>query len=131
MAEHEHNRDLRGCPTAYECRDRLPELAAWAGDDVLKMLPIWQGRRLEVGQEYFDLDNPGRGPFVASGDTGPVVDHTYVCRAEVPEQAWELLATWGQPISRDQGEQIQWVGRNLGMGVEGSAAGDARPLPRG
>ena len=32
--------DLRDCPTAYECRDRLPELAGWMSDDDLKLLMV-------------------------------------------------------------------------------------------
>ena len=102
----ERLRDLRDCPTAYECRDRLPELSAWMTDELLKQLPIWQGGRFERGQEYFDLDNPERGPFVATGDEGPPTDHTYVCRSEVPERAWAQLITWQQPVSESQGETI-------------------------
>ena len=60
------NEDLRDCLTAYDCRDRLPELSAWMTDDALKQIPIWRGNRFERGRTYFDLDNPERGPFVAS-----------------------------------------------------------------
>jgi hypothetical protein len=42
--------DLRGCATAYECRDRLPALSAWMDEDSLKQLPIWKGARFEAGQ---------------------------------------------------------------------------------
>jgi hypothetical protein len=122
-------RDLRDCATAYECRDRLPELAAWMGEDLLKQLSIWQGRRFARGQEYFDLDKPERGPLVATGDEGPPTDYTYVSRAEASERAWAQLVTWRQLISADQGEQIDRLQRDLGAGLEQSAAGEARPLP--
>jgi cold shock CspA family protein len=55
---------------------------------------------------YFDLDNPERGPFVASGDEGFIADHTYVCRDEVMEDVWAQLITWRQPISQDQADAI-------------------------
>jgi hypothetical protein len=123
--------DLRNCATALECRDRLPELAAWMSDEVLAQLPIWRGPRFERGQEYFDLDNPERGPFVATGDEKPPTDWTYVCRAEATERAWAQLVTWRQPVSRDEAEAREWQRRALGIGREVSGAGDARTLPRG
>jgi hypothetical protein len=102
----ERLRDLRDCPTAYECRDRLPELSAWMTDELLKQLPIWQGGRFERGQEYFDLDNPERGPFVATGEEAIPTDFTYVCQDEVSPAAWSMLITWRQPVSEDQGRAI-------------------------
>ena len=68
--------DLRDCPTAFECRDRLPELARWMTDDELKQIPIWDGRVFERNRMYFDLDNPERGAFVATGDERPPTDLT-------------------------------------------------------
>ncbi|MBX5490894.1 MAG: hypothetical protein IRZ14_07025 [Chloroflexi bacterium] len=121
--------DLRSCPTAYDCKDRLPELSAWMADDLLKQLPIWRGTRFEAGQMYFDLDNPQRGPFVASGTEAPPTDHTYVCRNDVPERVWARLVTWCQLVSTDQAQALQASIRDLGIGRERSAAGDARPLP--
>ncbi|HZR99377.1 MAG TPA: hypothetical protein VFE37_11755 [Chloroflexota bacterium] len=121
--------DLRDCPTAYECRDRLPALAAWMSDELLKQIPIWRGARFERGQEYFDLDNPERGPFVATGDEKPPTNHTYVCRGETTERAWAQLVTWRQPVSADEGLARAWEVEQLGIGRERSAAGDARPLP--
>jgi hypothetical protein len=103
MAEHI---DLRRFPTAYEAREHLPSLSEWMSDDDLKLLPIWKGTRLEAGQTFFDLDNPERGPFVATDDTGPTTDHTYVCRRDVPEDVWIKLITWRQPISPDQAEAL-------------------------
>src|ERR671932_206015 len=120
--------DLRAFPTVYEARHLLPDLA-WLDDDSMKALPIWKGRRFETNHEYFDLTNPARGPFVGSGDEGPPTNHTYVCRDDVPEQVWSLLITWQQPVSRAQGEAIESIARDLGMGVEQSAAGEARPAP--
>src|SRR5437870_1571080 len=94
--------DLRDCFTAFECRDRLPELAAWMSDDDLKLVRIWHGTRFDRDREYFDLDNPERGPFVATGDERPPTDHTYTCRTDVPEEVWAKLATWRQPVSPNQ-----------------------------
>jgi hypothetical protein len=126
MADQE---DLRDCPTAYECRDQLPELSAWMDDDDRKQVRIWKGSRFERGQMYFDLDNPARGPFVATGEEAPPTDHTYTCRNEVPEQVWAKLATWQQPISESQAQAIEGTVAELGVGREQSAAGEARPLP--
>lgn len=126
---HQQKDDLRDCLTAYECRDRLPELSAWMSDDDLKQIRIWDGTRFEAGQEYFDLDNPSRGPFVASGDERPPTDHTYACRAEVPERVWARLATWDQLVSVSQAQALDAQVKNLGIGREQSAAGEAHPLP--
>jgi hypothetical protein len=126
----ERKRDLREYLTAYEAREALPELSAWMTDDDMKLLPIWKGTRFETGEQYFDLDNPGRGPFVADGDEAPPKYHTYVARNEVPEQVWMKLITWGQPIDESQAQAMQGLADQLGVGLEQSAAGDARPLPR-
>jgi hypothetical protein len=117
--------DLRDCATAFECRDRLPELAAWMSDDLLKQVRIWKGPRFEPGQLYFDLDNPERGPFVATGDEAPITDHTYACRAEVSEEAWAQLATWRQPVSEEQAEAIAIQARELGTERPHTAGGEA------
>ena len=126
----ERKQDLRQYLTAYEAREALPELSAWMTDDDLKLLPIWKGTRFEAGQQYFDLDNPGRGPFVADGDEASPKDRTYVARNEVPENVWLKLSTWGQPIDESQAQAIQGLSDQLGVGREQSAAGEARPLPR-
>jgi hypothetical protein len=108
--------DLRDCPTAYECRDRIPELSAWMDDDLLRQIPIWKGTRFERGQMYFDLDNPERGPFVATGDEKPPIDRTYACRTEVTERAWAQLVTWRQPVTADQAAALEANTRDLGTG---------------
>ncbi len=126
----QRERDLRQYPTAYEAREALPELSAWMTDDDMKLLPIWKGSRFEAGQEYFDLDNPARGAFVADGDEAPPKDRTYVARNEVPEHVWAKLITWGQPVDESQAQALQALSDQLGVGLEHSAAGEARPLPR-
>ena len=126
----ERTRDLRQFLTAYEAREALPELSAWMTDDDMKLLPIWKGARFEAGEQYFDLDNPSRGPFVADGDEASPKDRTYVSRNEVPEHVWLKLITWGQPIDESQAQAIQGLSDQLGVGLEQSAAGEARPLPR-
>jgi hypothetical protein len=114
--------DLRDCATAYECRDRLPELAAWMSEDDLKQVPIWKGMRFEKGHTYFDLDNPERGPFVADGDERPPTDHTYTRRDEVPEGVWAKLATWRQAVTPNQGEALEAHVQEFDVGPERSAA---------
>ena len=52
----QHNKDLRDCATAYDCREAFPALSAWMSDDALKELPLWHGTRFEPNQVYFDLD---------------------------------------------------------------------------
>lgn len=123
------NNDLRDCPSAYECRDRLPALSAWMSGDDLKQLLIWKGDRFESGQQYFDLDNPDRGMIAATGDEGSPANYTYVVRSEVPEEVWAKLITWGQPMDAAQGEAISDTVAALGTPPERSAAGDFRPPP--
>ena len=100
-------RDLRQFATAFDAREYLPELAAWLSDDLLRQVRIFKGPRFERNRMYFDLDNPERGPFVATGDEGFIADHTYVCRDEVMEDVWSQLITWRQPISEDQAAAIE------------------------
>jgi hypothetical protein len=124
-----HPNDLRDCATAYDCRDAFPELSAWMSDDALKQLLLWHGTRFEPNHEYFDLHNPERGAFVASGDEDRPLDRGYVRRADVPEQIWAQLVTWKQLVSEDQAEAIDETVGAFGMGREQSAAGEAHPLP--
>jgi len=98
-------------------------------DDDLKQVPIWHGRRFQAGQEYFDLDNPARGPFVATGDEHAPTHHTYIARADVPERIWARLVTWDQLVSESQAQALDTQARMFGVGREQSAAGEARPLP--
>jgi hypothetical protein len=98
-------------------------------DDGLKALRLWRGRRFERGHEYFDLLDPDRGVFVATGDEGAPTTDAFVCRDDVPEQYWAMLITWRQPVSARQGEAIEMTVDDLGVGREQSAAGPARPLP--
>lgn len=111
----ERQRDLRRFPTVYEARDELPDLAAWLSDDEMKLLPIYKGNHFDRGQIYFDLDNPERGPFVATGDEGQTTDHTYVSRGEVPEQVWARLITWRQPMTADQAESIEAIAQSFSI----------------
>lgn len=120
---------MRDCPTAYECRDQLPALGAWMGDENLKLLPIWRGVRFAPNEVYFDLDHPERGPFAATGDERPIGDHTYTRHLDMPEQVWAQLITWRQSISTDQAEAIELSVQDIGIGREQSAAGEAHPLP--
>ncbi len=126
----ERQRDLRDCLTAYDCRDQLPELSSWMDDDMLKQLTLWRRGRLEAGEEYFDLDNPERGPFVATGDEHPPTDWTYVCRREATERAWAQLVTWRQLISADEGQAREWEVQHLGS-VGSRAQLATRPVAAG
>jgi hypothetical protein len=110
----ERNKDLRSFGSALDCRDQLPELSAWMSDDLLKQITIWKGSRFEAGKMYFDLDNPERGPFVATGDEGFPTDYTYVARDECSEEAWAQLITWRQPMSEDQARAISIETQELG-----------------
>ena len=125
----QHNRNLRDCATAYDCREAFPELSAWMSDDALKELPLWHGTRFEPNQVYFDLDNPERGAFVASGDEHRPLDRSYVREVDVPEQIWAQLVTWKQLVSEEQGQALDETVGALGIGREQSAAGEAHPLP--
>ena len=123
-----HN-DLRDCGSAYDCRERLPELSSWMDDDTLKELTIWRGTRFAAGEAYFDLDNPARGIFVATGDEAQPTHYAFVARSEVSETAWIQLQTWGQPVSESQGEALQRLEDDASPAGSQSAAGDARPRP--
>jgi hypothetical protein len=112
------SQDLRGCPTAYDCRERLPALTSWMSDDDLKLIPIWDRPRFEAGQSYVDLDNPRRGAFVASGDEGAITDHTYACHAETPERVWAKLITWAQLSSTDQVQALDRTTQAFGIEPE-------------
>jgi hypothetical protein len=103
----QRNEDLRPFETAYDARALLPDLAAWMDDDLLRQLRIWKGARIEANREYFDLDNPARGPFVATGREHPGADHTYAAREEVMPDAWAQLITWRQALTADQAEAIE------------------------
>lgn len=115
--------------TAYDCRDRLPDLRAWMGDDALKQLTLWRGPRLTPNEQYFDLTNPERGPFIATGAEGSVTDRTYVARREMTLRAWTQLVTWCQPVSGDQGGALAAQWDALGIGRAESAADEAEPRP--
>ncbi len=118
--------DLRDYLTAYDAREHLPELVAWMDDDSLKALTIWKGNGFMAGEEYFDLDNPERGPFVAGGDEGTPTDHTYVARSEASVRAWQRLITWRQPLSDDQAEALQAQEERFSVAAPQSVSGDVR-----
>ena len=114
----DRDKDLRDAPTAWEARDRLPELANRLTEEDLKLIPIWRGARFERGQLYVDLDNIARGPFVADGEEGIVRDHTYARRLDVPEAVWARLTGTGNPVG---------IGRPGGdVGPPQGPAGQAR-----
>ncbi len=121
-----HAKIPAGSLTAYDARAQLTELSAWMDDDMLKLLPLWRGTSFAAGTEYFDLDNPDRGPFVATGAEERPGDHTYVSRTDASEDAWTQLVTWRQPLSDDQAEAIQEQLRRSGPEDEQSAAGLAQ-----
>ncbi|MGN6360516.1 MAG: cold-shock protein [Thermomicrobiales bacterium] len=122
----QQKRDLRDCLTAYDCRDQLPELSNWMTQDRLKELTLWKGSRFEAGEEYFDLHNPERGPFVATGNEGPPTSHAYVDRRQATAPAWAELITWRQPISESQGEAIARQAEDAAPAPAQSGAGIAR-----
>lgn len=125
----ERKGDLRDCLTAYEGRDQLPELASWMDDDTLKGLTIWKGNRFAADEEYFDLNNPARGAFVATGDEGTPSNYTYGARSEASESAWTRLITWKQPLSIDQAEALQAQEAMFRIPTPQSAAGDVNVPP--
>ena len=110
------NKTLRDCATVYDCREAFPALSAWMSDDALKELPLWHGTRFEPNHVYFDLDNPERGAFAATGDEKAPSDRTYVRHADVPEQVWAQLITWKQPVSEAQFDAIDETVRDVGVG---------------
>jgi hypothetical protein len=118
---------LRDCLTAYEGWEYLPELSAWMDDDMLKQVTLWHGKRFERDEEYFDLNDAERGPFIAAGDEGHPTSPAYVNRSQVSEAAWAQLITWRQLIDQSQGEAIAAQARAFGPASAQSAAGEAQP----
>ena len=114
----DRDKDLRDAFTAWEARDRLPELASRLSEEDLKLIPIWRGTRFEKGQLYVDLDNIERGPFVADGEEGIPRDRTYACRRDIPEAVWARLTGQGDPVG------IGGPGRDVGPPQ--GPAGEAR-----
>ncbi len=114
-----HAKIPAGSLTAYDAHAQLTELSAWMDDDMLKLLPLWRGASFSAGTEYFDLDNPDRGTFVATGAEERPGDHTCVSHTDASEDAWTQLVTWRQPLSDDQAEAIQeQIGRGgIGGGL--------------
>lgn len=55
-------------------------------------------QKLEPGRTYFDLDDPGRGPFVATGDEEVTPTANIVAREDVGDVAWQMLVAegWGE-----------------------------------
>jgi hypothetical protein len=98
--------DLRRYASAWEARDHLPQLASWMSDDDLKQIAIWDGWSFEANQTYFDLDNPERGPFTATGQEAIPHDWTYVRERDVPPQVWAKLVTWKRPLDEGEGETL-------------------------
>ena len=68
--------------------------------------------------------------LVVGGDEAPPKDLAYVSRNDVPENVRLKPITWGRPIDESQAQAIQGLSDQLSVGLEQSAAGDARPLPR-
>lgn len=52
-------------------------------------------RKLRPGQTYFDMDDPDRGPFVATGDEVVVPGANIVAQEDFSDEAWNRLITDG------------------------------------
>lgn len=98
--------DLRRFGTAWGAREHLPQLSSWMSEEDMKLLPIWQGAGFEANQTYFDLDNPERGPFTASGQESIPHDWTYVRERDVPPGVWAKLVTWRRPLTEGEGDSL-------------------------
>jgi hypothetical protein len=78
-------------PTAYDVKDIHRRYSGLADDD-LKQIPVLQlGMRLQQGATYFDLNDPGRGEFVATGDMEVGPEQAIVPKAEVDYQLWNRV----------------------------------------
>ena len=98
--------DLPQYASAWEGRDHLPRLASSMSEEDLKLLRLWDGRGFEANQTYFDLDNPGRGPFTATGHEAIPNDWTYVRERDIPPEVWAKLITWMRPLDEGAGETL-------------------------
>ena len=54
--------------------------------------------RLEPGQVYLDLNNPGRGPFVATGDEEVGPESNFVAERDMDPNAWRDLVKQGLAV---------------------------------
>ena len=70
--------------TADDVKDIHRRFSGLADDDLHQITIVDTGLRLKQGATYFDLNDVGRGEFVASGDMIAGQQNAYVPKSEVP-----------------------------------------------
>ncbi|MEW6301331.1 MAG: hypothetical protein AB1671_26960 [Thermodesulfobacteriota bacterium] len=78
-------------PTAYDFKPLHHSLRDFADDELKRIRILPAGTRLEQGATYFDLKNPSRGEFTATGgmEVGP--EDWCVAKSEVDYHLWNRL----------------------------------------
>ena len=78
-------------PTLHERKDLHRRFRNWYDSD-LKQVPVLPpGSRLQQGATYLDLNDPGRGPFSARGDTTAEPGQEIVPKDRVSYEVWNRL----------------------------------------
>ncbi len=83
--------------TAYDIKDLHRGLNHLRDDDLKQIVVQPEGARLKQGATYFDLHDPGRGEFTATGDMAAGPDNWYVAKDDVHYNLWNLLTGVQEP----------------------------------
>ena len=95
-----HSTEEKG-PSADDVKDTH---GLWNGlsDADLNQLPVLpKGTRLEQGGAYFDLNDPNRGEFKATGKMEAGSEHRFVAKSAVPYPLWNALTGIDSPERQD------------------------------
>ena len=77
--------------TAYEIKELHRRYRGLADDDLKRIPVLPTGARLDQGSVYLDLNDIGRGEFVATGDMVAGPENYYVPKSQVDYQLWNRL----------------------------------------
>ena len=92
-------------PSAYDAKD-MHRLWNGLSDADLKQLPVLpEGTRLEQGGAYFDLNDPNRGEFKATGKMEAGSEHRFVAKSAVPYPLWNALIGVDNPERLNVGDE--------------------------
>jgi hypothetical protein len=103
--------------TAEDVKDIHRRFSGLADDDLHQITIVDTGLRLKQGATYFDLNDIGRGEFVAGGDMVAGQQNAYVPKSEVPYQIWNRLIGVDNPA-------------RIGEADDGAGQGMTRPAAR-
>lgn len=112
--------------TLHDLKDLHRRYSGLADDDLRQIPVLDTGLRLKQGATYFDLNDTGRGEFVANGEMLAGQQNAYVPNAEVPYQLWNRLIGVDNPErvgEADEGASDQATASSPSRAVGGNSAG--------